>query len=125
MSAVIRRDASVWVWGNDDQGALGLGRPAAGAAPQRLAPVRIPGVANAKDIAIASGSSIVIADGTLRTWGDARLGATGRNGIERLASPTLVPNINSLVRVWASSYSNLGLTRDGKLMAWGSVFLAR
>ena len=104
MSAVIRRDGSVWVWGNDNQGALGLGRPVAGVAPERLAPTRIPGVTNARDIAVASGSSIVGVDGTLHTWGDTRLGATGRSGIERLTSAALVPNVSPLIRVWASSY---------------------
>jgi hypothetical protein len=44
-------------------------------------------------------------------------------GIERVAAPAAVPGVTTLVRVWGSSYSNLGLTRDGHLLAWGSVFV--
>jgi hypothetical protein len=124
MAAIVRRDGTVWVWGSDNLGALGLGKPAAGAALERLVPTRIPNLVAAKDVAVGSGSSSVGADGTLRTWGDARLGATGRAGIERIASPAPVPNVNPLARVWSSSYSNLGLTKDGHLLAWGSVFMA-
>jgi alpha-tubulin suppressor-like RCC1 family protein len=121
-AGVVRRDGTVWVWGDDNLGALGLGRPAPGQT-ERLAPVRVPGITGAVDLALAAGSSIVGADGSLRTWGDARLGATGRAGINRVASPSPVPGATGLVHVWASAYSNLALTRDGHLLAWGSVLL--
>ena len=123
-SAIVRKDGSVGVWGDNGNGGLGLDRPAAGAGSDVRVPTKIAGITNAVDIAMASGSSVVASDGSLRTWGDARLGATGRNGIERVMKPTAVPGVSSLVRVWGSAYSNLGLTRDGHLLAWGSVFLA-
>jgi len=83
----------------------------------------MPNLPKAVDIALGSGSSIVFEDGTLRTWGDARLGATGRPGIERIAGPTPVAGVNSLVRVWSRAYGNLGVTRDGRILAWGSVYV--
>jgi alpha-tubulin suppressor-like RCC1 family protein len=111
-SAAIRKDGSVWIWGNTQP-------------QQHLVPVKMPNLPKAVDVALGSGSSIVFADGTLRTWGDARLGATGRPGIERIASPVPVPGVDDLVRVWSRFYSNLGLTRDGRIVAWGSVYVAR
>ena len=123
-SGIVRKDGSVWVWGNNGNNGLGLGKVSTGAVAEVRVPARVPGIANAVDLAIASGSSVVSSDGSLRTWGDARLGATARSGIERVMAPTVVPGVNSLVRVWGSAYSNLGLTRDGHLLAWGSVFLA-
>jgi alpha-tubulin suppressor-like RCC1 family protein len=113
----------VWIWGEGGMGGLGLGPAAPGGSPDRLAPTMIAGVTNATDVALGSGSSIVGRDGSLRTWGDQRLGATARAGIERTVVPTRVPGVDALVRVWASSYSNLGLLRDGRVLAWGSVFV--
>jgi alpha-tubulin suppressor-like RCC1 family protein len=123
-SGIVRKDGSVWVWGDNGNSGLGLDRPATGAVPEIRVPTKIAGVANAVDLSLAAGSSIVASDGSLRTWGDARLGATGRTGIERVMKPTVVPNVNSLMRVWGSAYSNLALARDGHLVAWGAVFLA-
>ncbi|MEO8483511.1 MAG: hypothetical protein ABI634_14960 [Acidobacteriota bacterium] len=123
-SGVVRRDGSVWVWGGNSLGALGLGKPRTTAeGSDQLAPVKLPTIAGAKDLALASGSTIVLEDGTIRTWGDERLGATGRTGIERVATPTPVPGVTTVVRVWAHAYSNLGLTRDGHVLAWGSMFV--
>jgi alpha-tubulin suppressor-like RCC1 family protein len=110
-SAVIRRDGSVWIWG---------ARP-----PDALVPVKMESLPKAVDVALGSGSAIVFEDGTLRTWGDARLGATGRPGIERIAAPTPVAGVKDLVHVWSRFYGNLALTRDGHIMAWGSVYVAR
>jgi alpha-tubulin suppressor-like RCC1 family protein len=124
MAAVIRRDGSAWVWGENGNSGLGAGPSPAGASTDVLAPIRLPGISNAEAIAVASGSSIVGKDGTLRTWGDMRLGATGRPGNLRVLQPTPVAGVSNLVRVWGTNFSNLGLTRDGHVLAWGSVYVA-
>jgi alpha-tubulin suppressor-like RCC1 family protein len=126
-SAVIRRDGSVWIWGNGDSGHLGLGKPPSGGArPQdQLVPVKMPNVPKAVDVALGAGNTIVFEDGTMRTWGDMRLGATGRPGIERVYGPSPVAGVKDLVRVSSRAYGNLGLTRDGRVLAWGSVYVAR
>lgn len=122
-SGVVRRDGSVWVWGEGSINPLGLGQAAAqdSASADRATPVRIPALTGAVDLAIASARSVVLADGTVRAWGDGRLGATGRPGIGRLFVPTAIPGVNDVVHVWAAHYANLALTRDGRIRAWGSV----
>jgi alpha-tubulin suppressor-like RCC1 family protein len=89
MAAVIRHDGSVWLWGENGNSGLGVGRSPAGTNTDVLAPIRLPGISNAEAIAVASGSSIVGKDGALRTWGDMRLGATGRPGNEPCCSRRL------------------------------------
>lgn len=124
VSGAVRHDGSVWVWGGNNLGALGLGKPRAPAdGADQLVPARLPSITGAADLSLGSGSTIVLGDGTIRTWGDERLGATGRTGIERVATPTTVPGVSNVVRVWAHAYSNLGLTRDGHVLAWGSMFI--
>jgi len=126
-SGVVRRDGSVWVWGEGSPNPLGLGQAAAqdSASADRAAPVRVPGLTGAMDLAIGAASTVVLADGTVRAWGDERLGATGRPGIGRLFVPTPIPGVSDIVRVWTAHYSNLALTRDGRIRAWGSVPLPR
>jgi alpha-tubulin suppressor-like RCC1 family protein len=126
-SAVIRKNGSVWIWGQGDASHLGIRRPAPPGhePPDQLVPVALPNLPRAVSVSLGSGSAVVFEDGTLRTWGDARLGATGRPGIERIPGPTPVAGVTDLVRVWSRFYGNLGLTRDGRILAWGSVFVAR
>ena len=122
-SGVVRRDGSVWVWGVGSTNPLGLGVAAAqdSATADRASPIRIPGLAGVVDLAVASASTAVLANGTVRAWGDERLGATGRPGVGRLFVPTPIPGVSDVVHVWAAHYSNLALTRDGRIRAWGSV----
>jgi alpha-tubulin suppressor-like RCC1 family protein len=124
-SGVVRRDGSVWVWGDGDPNPLGLGKGtlADGATGDRASPVRVIALSRAVDLAVATASTVALSDGTVRSWGDERLGATGRPGVERLVVPTAIPGVNDIVRVWAAHYSNLALTRDGRIRAWGSVAL--
>jgi len=122
-SAVVRRDGSVWIWGSADH--LGLGKTAGGAPGDQLVPVKIPGIAGAVDVSLGAGNAIVFGDGTMRTWGDARLGATGRPGIERIFGPAPVAGVKDLIRVRSRAYGNLGVTRDGRVLAWGSVYVDR
>jgi len=123
-SAVIRRDGSVWIWGRGDSGGLGNGTNGSNGSADQRVPVMLKGAARAVDISLASASSIVFADGTIKSWGDERLGATGRTGIERLMTPTAIPGVTDLARVWSSLYANVGLTKSGRVLVWGNVLIA-
>ncbi len=75
-SVVRRTDGTVWTWGNDESGQLGLGDPAM---TFRNVPTQVPGVANARQVAATSTNSFVLSsDGFVRACGWHVTGQLGR-----------------------------------------------
>ena len=122
-AGIVRRDGTVWLWGGNDYGALGMGKTEGSGKADKLVPTQVPGVSGAAELALGSASTIVLQDGTIRTWGDGRLGATGRAGTDRVGVPVAVAKVADVVQVAAQHYVNLALTRDGRVLAWGHVLL--
>jgi alpha-tubulin suppressor-like RCC1 family protein len=118
-AAAVLRDGSVLVWGSTRYGSLGTGSVAERGVGAEPLPVRLP-VTGVVDIAYAAGAAVAMAKGGVLTWGDARLGATGRPGIERRATPTPLPAPTGIVRVWARAYSTVALAGDGRIWVWGA-----
>lgn len=73
-SAILLADGTVWTTGDDTYGQLGVG----GTAVDSQIPVQVTGLANVK--AVAAGDhhcAVLLADGTLRTWGRNHHGQCG------------------------------------------------
>ena len=111
----LRADGSVWSWGGNFYGQLGLGM----LSPTEL-PHPVPGVSSA--VAVAAGEQHSLAlklDGTLLTWGHNRDGAMG-TGTDRRNSPVRVAGLGSVRTVAASYFHTLALLGDGSVWGWGS-----
>jgi alpha-tubulin suppressor-like RCC1 family protein len=82
----LKKDGSLWVWGGNDWGELGLGDTT-----ERLSPTRV-GVA--RDWATVAGSayhSIALkSDGSLWAWGQNYRGLLGLGDVQDLDAPTRV-----------------------------------
>jgi alpha-tubulin suppressor-like RCC1 family protein len=65
----VRQDGTVWAWGGNDLGELGLGTTIAAATP-----VRVPGLSGVKSVASSYNRSFAIkSDGTVMAWGSGGL----------------------------------------------------
>ena len=121
-SVALKDDGTVWTWGLDDRGQLGLGAHAA--ARIVSAPTRVPGLSDI--IAIAAGRDHCLAlgrDGAVYAWGDDRLGELG-NGVRsdaRGGAPTRVSGLADVVAIGAGWRRGLALDGDGAVRAWGDV----
>jgi len=121
-SVVLKDDGTVWTWGLDDRGQLGLGAHAA--ARIVSAPTRVPGLSDI--IAIAAGRDHCLAlgrDGAVYAWGDDRLGELG-NGVRSAArggAPTRVSGLADVVAIGAGWHRGLALDGNGAVRAWGDV----
>ncbi|OJT18893.1 hypothetical protein BO221_38790 [Archangium sp. Cb G35] len=112
-SLALKADGTVWAWGGNMDGQLGIGSTVA----KVSLPVQVPGLSGVA--ALAVGTRALKADGTVWTWGNNQFGYLG-NGNAPVGSnvPVQVPGLD---RVVALSDSNgvLALRADGTLWAWG------
>ena len=121
-SLAIRDDGTLWAWGTQGQGQLGLGDVVT-----RSSPVQV-GTLNtwSKVYASSPHSYAIRTDGTLWAWGRNILGELGLGNFgdsTNRSSPVQVGTLNT----WSSvadtsageSYHTLAIRTDGTLWAWG------
>ena len=137
-SIALRRDGTVWTWGNDGSGQLGMGGgppndcdPGAGTRPCANIPVQVLGTGGSglltNVIAIAAGNAHNLAlrsDGTVVTWGDDTFGQLGNglpnNGVN--TTPVAVTGLSNVIAIAAGGFHSLALKRDSTVASWGNDF---
>jgi alpha-tubulin suppressor-like RCC1 family protein len=112
-------DGRVFAWGYNYYGELGNN-----STTDSTTPVQVSGLTNA--IAIAAGgyhSLAVLADGTVRCWGDnsqgGQSGAGASGGIYSLPTPPAGTGVTNAIGVAAGIFHSLVLNGDGTMWAWG------
>lgn len=116
-SLAIRDDGSVFAWGHNAFGQLGLGDTVA-----RLEPTQIPGLANVVQVRVGQQHSAALtADGVVYTWGANTVGELGGNSdlTTVVLSPRRVQIAAVVVDLACGTAHCLALTEGGRLYAWG------
>lgn len=120
----VAQDGSVWAWGRNHEGQLGL--PADGLA--RSQPQRVEGLPDgvrATAVAISSSTSYALLEnGTVYSWGDSDHGQLGRHaeeGEDHVPGPVAIDGvaIEDFTEVYAGGYSALARRADGAVFGWG------
>jgi len=123
-SYCVKTNGTLWVWGYNYNGKLGLNQPA----PTRYSsPTQVPGTwsTDVRKLRSSNYHSIAIkSDNTLWGWGSNQYGQLGQNtageggGTLRFSSPTQIPgtNWNSCI---AGYFFSAGTKTDGTLWTWG------
>ena len=112
----LKDDGTLWAWGYNGYGELGLGDT-----DTRQTPAQVPG--HTGWVAFATGTDHIVAlkaDGTVWTWGkngDGQLGL-GYTSLS-VGTPTEVTGAQDCVSVGAGDMHSLAITADGTLLAWG------
>lgn len=112
-SYAIKTDGTLWVWGENKFGQLGLGHQNDVSAPVQL------GTAKWKNIGLSQrGACGIQENGSLWGWGASEF---GENGIF-YDTPQKLPEgaAEGWKDVWADFYSTFAIKTDGTLWAWGS-----
>jgi alpha-tubulin suppressor-like RCC1 family protein len=120
-SLAVRRDGTLWAWGENDDGQLGLGSAAAPDVEPRNAPTRVAGVAGVVAAALGFGHGLaLLADGTLVAFGADNRGqlGDGEAGADRSA-PGPVVDLTDVVKVVGGAQHSVALRADGTVWAWG------
>lgn len=125
-SYAITDDGTLYAWGQNSNGQLGLGDTA-----HRLVPTEVTALAGRTVIDVAHGTSHTLAltsSGEVYAWGSARQGqlgspdALGSDGrpLTRVLSPVRVEGLpDNVVNVSAATLTSYAITADGRVFGWG------
>ncbi|HLY08606.1 MAG TPA: RCC1 repeat-containing protein, partial [Planctomycetota bacterium] len=119
-SLALRKDGSVWAWGFNEVGQMGLGF--ASTTPV-IAPGPVPGLPPIVHLSAGYNHSLALAhDGTVWVWGDNSNGqmGNGTSGATPVPTPAAVPGLSGIQAIAAGPYHNLAVAGDGTVWAWGS-----
>ena len=118
----IKTDGTLWIWGYNNKGQLGLnenGGPGAGLSGAKSSPVQIGTATTWSKITSTNSSAVAIkTDGTLWSWGQNNQGQLGINNEADRSSPTQVPG-TTWANVLSAQNSTIAVKTDATLWSWG------
>ncbi|MFC9593915.1 RCC1 domain-containing protein [Streptomyces sp. NPDC056944] len=112
----LREDGTVWSWGRNTEGQLGIG-----STTDRNTPQRVPGLEDV--VAVKAGCRHALAltsDHRVKAWGRGGSGELGNDSTEVSTSPVDVSLLDGVTEVFAGPYHNFALLDDGSVHAWGA-----
>lgn len=114
-TCAVRRDGSVWCWGEADHRQLGVASLAWSPIPGR-----VPGIPGPALSVSASGdhTCAVLVSGGVACWGSNDLGQSGQPASPN-AGPGVVPGLENVVKVALDRDRSCALTSAGKVLCWG------
>ena len=126
-SMALRADGTLWAWGSNFDGELGIGAPTSANVliPQQVAlPAGLPLGSTWTQVAAGSSHALAIAsNGTLWAWGTNGYGELGTGNTAASYStrpvPVSAPAGTRWVHCAASTLFSLGIQADGTLWQWG------
>jgi alpha-tubulin suppressor-like RCC1 family protein len=119
----LRANGAVWTWGSNQHGQIGDGT--SGTANNRRSPVQVTGLSG---IEMVSGghyhSMALLADGTVRAWGNNAQSQLGDGTTSRRTRPVAVTtgpgvNLSGVTLIAGGRGHSLALLGDGTVRAWG------
>jgi alpha-tubulin suppressor-like RCC1 family protein len=111
----IKSDGTLWGWGSDTYGQLGLGTRV-----DEPLPVQIDGATNWTHVSVGYFHTMALkSDGTLWGWGGNEYGQLGDGTKQERDSPTQISSAAKWSSVAASGYYTMAVRSDGTLWGWG------
>jgi len=116
-SFAIGADGSLWAWGNNKYGQLGLGDDT-----ERSVPTRVGTDNDWADVSsgVADGHAVALkTDGSLWAWGSNDRGQLGLGDITERRAPTRVGTDNDWATVATGCFHTVAIKTDGSIWTWG------
>ena len=122
-SMALAQDGSLYVWGNNDIGQLGIG-----SYNTKNKPYKMISLTNVKEISAGIGFSMAVkVDGTLWSWGGNTEGELGIGNYTDKNNPNQVLNedgtsfISNVTSISAANLHSLATTTNGSVFSWGDA----
>lgn len=125
-TCALRRDGSVWCWGNNDRGQLGHPstdrcRTVRATTPCSITPMAVENLPPAAHVALGgSRACAVLRTGSVMCWGDDEFSPEDHASRRPVrGSPVAVPGLGGAVHVSLGDYHSCVRTRDNDVLCWG------
>ena len=111
-----KTDGTLWAWGYNAQGQLGLGNTTS-----RSSPVQVGALTNWSLVAAGGNSSLALkTDGTLWSWGQGSYGALGLGNTTYYSSPKQIGALTTWAQIgMGGGYAGYAIKTNGTMWAWG------
>jgi alpha-tubulin suppressor-like RCC1 family protein len=121
--AAIKTDGTLWIWGINSNGQLGVNDTTGRSIPVTT----FAGGTNWKQVSTSNGHITAIkTDGTLWTWGYNQYGGLGINNIADRSTPvTTFAGGTNWKQVAGGTYNTAAIKTDGTLWVWGNNFTSQ
>jgi alpha-tubulin suppressor-like RCC1 family protein len=123
----LRKDGTVWAWGNREDGAIGDGQPKTLRPLKAIGPTQVPGLQGITQIAAARRHNLALrSDGKVMAWGLNHDGQLGNGTRDNGWLPVEVTGLDRVVALAAGVASFGGnsfsgaVRDDGTMWTWGS-----
>ncbi len=114
-AAAIKRDGSLWTWGDNSTGALGNGA----FFQHRLSPTKVDSIQNCKQVITAGGWTIVLKkDGTLWISGAVGTIPLAKSNLEKINYFVQLGDDRDWDQISSNAYTILALKKDSSLWRW-------
>lgn len=111
----LKRDGSVWAWGENHSGQLGDG-----SSSSKRKPVQVKLLSNIKFISAGGSHSVAVkSDGTVWTWGGNNYGQLGDGTTVSRELPGQVAGFGDVTSIDAGNDTTVCVKKDGTVWMWG------
>jgi alpha-tubulin suppressor-like RCC1 family protein len=105
---------AMWVWGNNEDGALGIGTVA-----PKSSPVQLGSDTDWEYIAAGRLFNVAIKGGGLYSWGFNTQGQLGHGDVVKRSVPTQIGSATNWTKCFTGRYNCAAINADGELYVWG------
>jgi|GEM_PF-2371924 len=113
-TVLLKKDGTVWTWGDNLRGKLG------GGMSNRNQATQISGLTGVKAIAVGQAHTLALkSDGTVWAWGENTFGQLGNSSTVDSSTPVQVADLNHVTAISAGTYHSVALKDDGTVWSWG------
>ncbi len=116
-TAAIKNDGTLWTWGRNNHGQLGIGSPGA-----RENPTVVDAGSGLHWVSVSTGDYHTVAiknDGTLWAWGWNNHGQLGNDSTTDENSPIKIGVASNWVSVSGGDFFSIAINENDQLWAWG------
>jgi alpha-tubulin suppressor-like RCC1 family protein len=120
-TCALRRDATIWCWGGNGDGATSYGQIGDGTHDNAPAPVQVAGIDDATSVAAGGWTTCAIrASGSVWCWGYGERGGLGDGASGNSATPVEVAGIGNARQVAVGGWHACATVGGGRVSCWGA-----
>lgn len=130
-TAAIRGDGQLWIWGGNAAGELGNGGMGnvtdQSGVKMQTTPVNVELPSPVTAVSTGTGTTaVLLADGTLWTWGRNESGQLGHTQeAASVSRPAQVADVTRIAAIGTGTYQTLCVQENGTLLSWGKPILGQ